>query len=941
MSTRTSELRARAPPIQTSMQQRPQTAPHSGTPTLDNFSFHKVASRSPPTPQKPTSRPSVPTDTDSPSQSKDVTPAQPGHQRFVLNDPVAFRYLEEDPATQVLERRQVLHGYECYVVEQWATSRSHPTFMITTHTGDASSSIIVGVLSVPTDESTWSPRLRVYFKALNQYHARRRETPLGIVMVTNLSGFPSSLTVIAVPDGDLRSHRSDFFVNENLKRLNCSGRVGLTLIPPSAATTAKFHQVYRTSDKNGIYSAVIELVKLCQSALMLFDKLEVDYADGLLCDITERAVNDWWVEIGSEYFTLEPHDGILGPTTVAGLLGLLMGARNRLHSVNAPVSKDPFDVEAMKKGISAFQKQQRLPRTRRLDRRTLERLHRNTQKAANSEGYFSVPKAVKSTVAELSGKGGDLVMDVVHRKDRAGIAEIETCDLERFVQLVFGERARWLWYGKAVKHKSVKENVGAPVRIGEEGEGTQGKMLNFREAGDGGFTWTARKSVAYGLGNAAKGGKEERDDDDIGAAEASEPEDEGVKGIIKRATGFEEAKKGLGKVKGAVGLGGQKKQSRDSPKEPPQTPPGRKVSRRSQDSDNSPWASSPRNSPRQSFEQPPTSPQPSRPSLQRATTSPESSKQSARSPVQSNGYSWNVAQSIAEHEAAPAYAASYKEPPTKRSLELPSPPPSYMTNGRRDRSAERDEVAVESDNDSGSATIEPSFAGSVYEDGGDIDTTNLNDQQTDSDPKALLQRTKSFSNYITNHLETHSDDRWPRHLSFSLAEDTILTWAPLAPQDPELYFETPFDQLQHEKSYAQESVKLSQILHSLSSQTATFTTTHLSILTDLLASLDNDQRSLDSTHEPLAARVAALHTESETLLREEGVQFGEGVKELETLVSRLEYEIGGLKGRVKEVGTGVGDFERGVGRVEERVAELEREEVRAAQKGWGGGCVVC
>src|SRR5215469_11510258 len=59
------------------------------------------------------------------------------HQRFVLTDPVAFRYLEEDPSTKVLARREKLHGYDCYVVEQWACSRTHPTFVITTFSGDS------------------------------------------------------------------------------------------------------------------------------------------------------------------------------------------------------------------------------------------------------------------------------------------------------------------------------------------------------------------------------------------------------------------------------------------------------------------------------------------------------------------------------------------------------------------------------------------------------------------------------------------------------------------------------------------------------------------------------------------------------------------------------------------------------------------------------------
>ncbi|KAG9639299.1 hypothetical protein KCU64_g13453, partial [Aureobasidium melanogenum] len=386
----------------------------------------------------------------------------PTHQRLVLTDPIAFRYLQEDPGVEVIESSKELQGYEIYVVEQWATSRTHPTFVITTFTGDPQHVAQVGILSVPTNESGWSQRLRVYFKALNQYHARRRETSLGILMITNLSGFPSSLTVIPVPDGDLKKHRFEFFVAENLKRMGCSGRVGLTLSAPNSATVAKFHQLYKTSDKNPIHTSVIELVKLCQAALNIFDKLDFDYVDGLLCDITEKAVNDWWLDIGAEFYNIEPHDGILGPTTVAALLGLLMGARNRLSAVGAPVPKDPFDIEGMKRGISHFQKSNRMERTRRLDRHTLDKLHRISAKAANAEGW-SVPRAVKSTVAELSGKGGEMLAEVVGRRDKAGIADIETSYIDRFEQLVYGQRFKraqqrqklGLWTSGAKTHTRV------------------------------------------------------------------------------------------------------------------------------------------------------------------------------------------------------------------------------------------------------------------------------------------------------------------------------------------------------------------------------------------------------------------------------------------------------------------------------------------------------
>ena len=216
---------------------------------------------------------------------------------------------------------------------------------------------------------------------------------------------------------------------------------------------------------------------------MLYGKLAPEYADGLICDITEQAINDWWNDLGTEYFNVDPTDGILGPTTVAALLGILMGARNRLHAYGAPVAKDVFDTACTKRGIAYFQKTQKdLTRTRRLDLKTLQRIRNVTAKAASGEGW-TVPRAVKTTVAELSGKGGDMVMGRVGAREKAGIADIETLDIETFISLLSGERSKWLWYGKPRKHNDTEGlgNIGA-----EDG-------MMFTKDDKGGYVWSSQK----------------------------------------------------------------------------------------------------------------------------------------------------------------------------------------------------------------------------------------------------------------------------------------------------------------------------------------------------------------------------------------------------------------------------------------------------------------
>jgi hypothetical protein len=416
-----------------------------------------------------------------PSSPKQIT------MDIVLSDPVIFRFLEEDASTKVVSRKTYLKGFECYIVEQWACSRTDPTFIINTYSGDPSHRILVNVLNIPADESEWGPRLSLYFRSLSRYNTKSRATPLGSIMVTNLSTFPSSLTVILIPDGDVYAHREGFFLNEDLKRLRCSGRVALTLSVPSDATAAKFFQLYRVSKKVPLNEAVIELVKLCQIALMLFGKLEPEYIDGLLCDMTEKAITDWWVEFGADYYSIEPHDGILGPTTVAALLGMLMGARNRLNAYGAPIGHDVFDIENTKRGIAYFQKSHNLRKNRRLDRPTLTKLHKSTAKAASGDGWF-VPRAVKSTMAELSGKRGDLVMEMMGHRDKSGIAEIETADLEKFVRQVRGSTAKWLWRGKTRPQKSLSldQNYNDPnIAIPGEESASQIHKIVSTSSGDG------------------------------------------------------------------------------------------------------------------------------------------------------------------------------------------------------------------------------------------------------------------------------------------------------------------------------------------------------------------------------------------------------------------------------------------------------------------------
>jgi hypothetical protein len=178
------------------------------------------------------------------------------------------------------------------------------------------------------------------------------------------------------------------------------------------------------------------LVKLVQSCLYLFGFLPGDILDGLLCDVTEKSIIEWWNVFGTQFYDIEPTDGILGPTTVAGLLGMTLGVRYRLLNLRIEAPKDMMDAEHFREAIAHFQKGAKVERTRILDKATLDKLYMLTVRSATGEHRLPGTKTLRTTVHDLSNR------TVVNA------ADIETCDIDVFIQHLHGERLKYMWQGK-------------------------------------------------------------------------------------------------------------------------------------------------------------------------------------------------------------------------------------------------------------------------------------------------------------------------------------------------------------------------------------------------------------------------------------------------------------------------------------------------------------
>lgn len=805
------------------------------------------------------------------------------HQRFVFPDPVAFRYLEEEQKTVVLERHGRLKGYQLYLVEQWACSRTHPTFVITTYTGDPSDSVLVGVLGVEGEKESWSRRLQTYFQAINQFHARPKETPLGTVMVTNLSGFPSALTVIPVPDGDIKRHREDFIVNENLKRLGCSGRSGLALTQPASATQAKFHQLYKTSDRIDLYKAVIEIVKLCQVALVMFDKLGQEYADGLLCDITEGAINDWWTELGTEHYNIEPADGILGPTTVAALLGMFMGARNRLDYYGAPVGKDAFDIQNLKRGIHYFQKSQKLDRTRRLDRPTLACLRRVTAKAAAGEGW-AVRKAVKSTVAELSGKGGEMVMGIVGARDKAKIADIETIEIDRFVQLAYGDRAKWLWHGK--NRSGTGDGFDKPLP--ESGN------LVFSKDESGAFLWSTKKREEASYEHEEHVRSRDSVNDvyqngpppisEISIAGSSPAQDQPRKTVFKSAKGkMSDARSGLGRIKDAVGMRGHaSRHSRDdfgdgdylTPSTANLTSNGSSTAHPGELEKSFTWKNTPA-----AYEN--------------------------RHAKHSRSASALVLDTAARQPNLTPYGSKNSLRSSGDSLK--------EGNKEYDRKEEPRQQSQETADEALGPPTNPSLSAEKTFDA-------LTKVEIDGTRTTLFRR-RSIEWMPTLEKRMHNDAWWPRHLSFSEVSDAVLPWQDINASDPsnvaapiaesdQRYLEEEesrlFDRIDQLQMYMTEWVerKIDKVEEVEGRAVA-----HQDALQGIYIRLTNDCKDIKTT--------------SHDIIADQRAHLFESMQHIESLGAMLRYHLPPLANRVTDVEDGVRQFEEQVESLERQAVELE------------------
>lgn len=349
---------------------------------------------------------------------------------FLIPDTIAFTkilpFFKAVPgySTRYKIDRVQLIGYEAYFVEQWISSRSTST-LIVTYTGDKNDHVIayhVQSLDTPTGDedltksNRWPPQFISYLvEQLECPFSVATQTSLGYAFITNLAQLSPFLSLVDVKTGNIDEDYIIYKVNLNLRKLGCGSRSAANADEPSKTMEDKFKSTFKIDPKIPIKYAVINLIYIVQIFLYYYDVIDPVYCDGLLCEKTENAIGEWWdivsrIPLSHSIIRVMPPSASM-VQSIQAIVGFTVLCRYllELSGSNFNTPKDPLDVKGMKHSIEKFQKHHKAEITSTFTLETLIKLFEcgeNSKASQNlAKDLSKMKKLVKNTVIDLtSGK---------------------------------------------------------------------------------------------------------------------------------------------------------------------------------------------------------------------------------------------------------------------------------------------------------------------------------------------------------------------------------------------------------------------------------------------------------------------------------------------------------------------------------------------------------
>ncbi|KAJ5543464.1 hypothetical protein N7535_005888 [Penicillium sp. DV-2018c] len=190
-----------------------------------------------------------------------------------------------------------------------------------------------------------------------------------------------------------------------------------------------------------------------------------------------------------------------------------------------------------------------------------------------------------------------------------------------------------------------------------------------------------------------------------------------------------------------------------------------------------------------------------------------------------------------------------------------------------------------------------------------------------------LRRPQSYEEFRNTESEIERQDNFcARHLSFSTVEEVVLKWEPLGGKSSFLKVDDLEEAIAQEEMLASEGRIFSSRISELSQHTVPWVEHQVDSVDGLNHILYERHEELNSIYLERFADYQRLRERSSDLLLDESHHLADGVKRVELLGAKLDYELNVLESKVEDVEAGLADFERHIVNVETRMKGLVKGE---------------
>jgi len=181
---------------------------------------------------------------------------------------------------------------------------------------------------------------------------------------------------------------------------------------------------------------------------------------------------------------------------------------------------------------------------------------------------------------------------------------------------------------------------------------------------------------------------------------------------------------------------------------------------------------------------------------------------------------------------------------------------------------------------------------------------------------------------------SRNENWWPRHLSFSEAEDAVLIWEGIdAATDGQVKEDNQLYQTYcRQEQMAGEAKRLREYIGKLEENLVPRLDDEVRHVESLDLTAASHQKELSTLYYQQMESYQNLKSRAEELLAEEKSTLTEAIKDIEVLGAKLDYELTALAPRIEDIEDSIAEFDSQVLDIETRAYELETYDEN--REGW-------